>query len=128
MRSPAIPHPGTHKGVTVEHDLKGLAIGQAHLIYRGKYVPPPPGMDHFEIEAEIYRADGVLSVHTVCPKCRHTLWINGKNKAVEYNPKTGTLHVEPFQCTWEMGEDRREFGFGLCNLVLAYDGKIAKDA
>jgi len=116
-------------GVTVEHDLRGLAIGQAHLIYRGS-VPPPPGMDHFEIECEVYEADGVLSVHTVCPKCRHGSWINGKNKKIEYDKRTGKLFVERFECGWEMGgeDDHRDFGFGLCKLVLAYEGKVARDA
>lgn len=115
------------QGVTALHNLKGLAIGQAHILYKGK-VPPPPGMTHFEIECEIYEADGILSIHTVCPKCRHAQWIDGRNKKIEYDKEKGTLRVEPFQCPWEMGADRREFGFGLCRLKLVYEGKIAKDA
>ena len=115
-----------NQGVTVNHDLRGLAIGQARLIYRGKQVPPPPGTDHFEIECEVYETDGILSVHTVCPKCRHSQWIDGRNKKIEW--RGGELYVEPFTCPWEMGEDRVEFGFGLCNMRVAYDGKVAKDA
>lgn len=115
------------KGIVAEHNLKGLAIGQVHLFYKGK-VPPPPGMTYFEIECEVYKVDGILSVHTVCPKCRHALWIDGRNKNIEYDDNKGTLRVEPFECSWEIGEDRRRFGFGLCRMKLLYEGKIAKDA
>lgn len=115
------------KGIIAEHDLKGLAIGQAHLLYKGK-IPSPPGTTHFEIECEVYEANGILSVHTVCPKCRHALWIDGRNKKIEYDKKKGILRIEPFECTWEMGEDRREFGFGLCRLKMVYEGKTARDA
>lgn len=115
-----------NKGVTVEHDFRGLAIDQVHLIYRGR-VAPPPGMDHYELECEVYEVDGVLSVHSVCPKCRHTQWIDGTNKKIEYDRERG-LFIEPFTCPWELGEDRREFGFGLCQLSLVFDGKVARDA
>ena len=114
-------------GVTVEHDLRGLAIAKVTMIYKGRYVPL--NMQHLEIECEVYEADGVLSVHSVCPKCRHSQWINGKNKTIEYDKGRG-LFVEPFACPWEMGgkDDHTEFGIGLCRLALAYDGKVAKEA
>lgn len=129
MSSPApVPFSRTGPGITAEHDFRGAAIGQVYLIYQGRQVSPPPGMSHYEIEAEVYRVDGILSVHTVCPKCRHSQWIDGRNKTIEYDAKKGTLHVEPFKCPWEMSEERKEFGFGLCNFTVAYDGKIVKDA
>lgn len=114
------------KGVTALHDLQGTAIGKATLEYRGKALPPE--LSKFEIECEVYLVDGIYSVHTVCPKCRHVLWIDGRKKDVEYDKATGKLYVAPFRCTWEMGEERRQYGFGMCRLRLAYDGKIAKDA
>lgn len=127
---PNIPNalPSTHKGVTVNHDMRGAAIGQLHLRYAGNHVSPPPGMSHLQIECEIYEVDGIFSVHTVCPKCGNGQWIDGKNKRVEYDARAKTLHVEPFKCSWEMSADRQEFGVGMCNLRLAYDGKVAKDA
>ena len=115
-----------NQGVTVEHNLKGLAIAQVTLEYRGRFVPPDIKL--VEIECEVYEVDGVLSVHTACPKCRHAQWINGMEKKVEL--QDGKLFVEAFECPWEVGgkDDHQHFGLGLCRLRLAYDGKIAKDA
>lgn len=114
-----------NQGVTVEHDLKGLAIAKVTLEYRGRAVPL--GMASIEIECEIYKADGILSVHTVCPRCRRAQWIDGRNKSVELSGDA--LYVEAFECPWELGDDddHRHFGIGLCRLKLAYDGKIARD-
>lgn len=125
--SPII-HP--NKGVIAEHDMRGAAIGQLWLTYKSKVLSPPPGMDHHAIECEVYEVDGILSVHTACPKCRHASWIDGRNKKVEYNKQTNSLYVERFECPWEMGgdDDHHDFGFGLCKLTLAYEGKIARDA
>lgn len=113
-------------GVTVNHDLKGLAIGQVYLDYKGKHVPHD--LEVLRIECEIYEVDGVLSVHTACPKCHHAQWIDGKNKKIEYNKAAGTLRVEKFSCPWEMGMERQEFGFSLCRLSLAYEGNVVRDA
>lgn len=118
-----------NKGVSVNHDLKGLAKAQVTLQYKGRYVPMNMELDYLEIECEVYDADGILSVHAVCPKCRHAQWIDGRNKKIEYSASRG-LFIEPFTCPWEMGgeDDHSEFGFGLCQLRLAYDGKIVKEA
>ena len=115
-----------NQGVTVEHDLTGLAIAKVTLEYRGRFVPP--GMSCVEIECEVYSVDGLLTVHTACPKCRHSSMIDGRNKKIEL--QGDKLFVEAFECPWEMGgdDDHHEFGIGLCKLKLAYDGKIAKDA
>jgi len=116
-----------NSGVTVNHDLKGAAFATVTLVYKGK-IAPPPGMDHFEIECEIYKAGDILSVHTVCPKCHHGSWIDGRNKDIEFNDRG--LFVKKFKCGWEMGgeDDHHSFGFGLCQLELVYDGKVARDA
>lgn len=115
-----------NRGVTVEHALTNLAIAKITLEYRGRFVPPT--MSKVEIECEVYKVDGVLSVHTACPKCRHSLMIDGRNKNIEL--QGDKLFIEPFECTWEMGgnDDHHAYGFGLCQLKLAYDGKVAKDA
>lgn len=115
------------RGVTVEHDLTKTAIAQVHLLYKGR-APTPPGLDHFEIECEVYEVGGILAVHSVCPKCRHSQWIDGRNKSIRFDRDTGKLFIEPFTCPWEMTAERHEFGIGLCRLRVAYDGKAIKDA
>jgi hypothetical protein len=131
-----------NQGVTINHDLTGIAIAKVTLEYRGRFVPP--NMQKVEIECEVYEAGGLLMVHTACPKCRHALRIDGRNKAIELRGGKraeslnqtqakligAELYVEPFECPWEMGgkDDHQHFGFGLCRLRLAYDGKVAKDA
>ena len=115
--------------MAINHDLTGIAKAQVTLIYKSSRVAPPPGMDHYEIECEIYEVDGLMSVHTVCPKCRHATMISAQVAKMSYDKNRG-LFVDKFKCPWEMGgeDDRTEFGIGNCNLVLAYDGKIARDA
>lgn len=113
-------------GVTANHDLKGLAIGQVQLFYTGRHVPLD--MKGVEIECEIYKIGDALMVHTVCPRCRRAQSIDGRNKKVEYDQKAGTLRIEPFECTWEIGDERQQFGVGLCRTKLAYEGKIVRDA
>lgn len=116
------------QGVAAHHDLRGLAVGSVRLRYRGQFVPS--GMSEMEIECEVYEADGIQSVHSVCPKCRRAQWIDGRNKDVSFDATAGTLRVEPFTCSWEMGgaDDRHRFGFGLCRARLAYDRRTARDA
>lgn len=119
-----------NRGVTIEHNLQSGAIGQVHLAYKGKQMSTPPGIAYIEIECEVYEEAGVLMVHSVCPKCRHSIKIDGQNKRIEFDRKTKDLHVEAFECPWEMGgdDDHHEFGFGLCRMKLEYAGKFARDA
>jgi hypothetical protein len=111
-------------GVTVSHNLSRMALGEVVMIYRGQYAVPH---DELELICEVYEQDGVLGVHAICPKCHHAIWINGKNKSIEYDRSRG-LFIEPFQCTWEMDDWRREFGASLCGMRMAFDGKLAKEA
>jgi hypothetical protein len=113
------------QGIQVTHDLRKTAHAVVTMIYSGRLVPPNLG--YLEIECEVYKAGDILSVHTVCPKCRHSIWIDGRNKKVEYELGRG-LFVEPFTCTWEMSQDRQEFGFGLCQFAMVYEGKVAREA
>ena len=114
-----------NRGVSVTHDLRDTAIGRVTLVYRGRYAAP---FAFRTIDCEVYETDGLLSVHTLCPKCGHGLWIDGRNKQISFDTRTGKLDVEKFSCPWEMDESRRQFGFGLCRLELVYDGNVAREA
>ena len=124
------------KGLTgTAFDARKDATAQLRLAYKGKQVSPPAGMDHFEIECEVYVApdQSEIMVHSACPKCRHAIKITSDNKEISFDPKRG-LFIEPFTCSWEMGDamaagDRRiDFGLGLCGMRVAYDGFVIKDA
>lgn len=94
--------------------------------------------DHVYCEVYLH-PDGSREVHWMCPRCHgggvgHMSRIHSSRKQIDYDPSRrvavgGELNVEPFMCTWELGEDRRmEFGLGLCRLVMVIDNSIAKDA
>lgn len=113
---------------TLTRDLKEGALAVVQLRYRGRQVTPPPGCQYVEIECEVYRGpDGALLVHSVCPRCRHSIQIDGKNKRVEYDPEKG-LFVEAFGCPWELTEEEVKSGAWLCRLRLEYAGREARDA
>lgn len=86
------------------------------------------------IEGDLYEIDGLLLLHIICPKCStpetpHALWVKQEQKAIEWDPKSGLISVEPFMCTWELPLERRaEFGMGLCKWRVAIDKNIAKEA
>lgn len=113
------------RGVSVGYDLSRTALGKVVLDYRGPYAQP---FTSKRIECEVYETGGVLAVHTMCPKCGKSQWISQQNKAIDYDRERGLLRIEPFRCTWEMGSDRQEFGFGMCGLRVAYDGRVVRDA
>lgn len=118
-----------NKGVTVNHDLTGAAFAKVTMIYKGRYVPTNMGLKHLEVEVEVYKAGDIFSAHICCPKCRHTSWIDGRNKRVDYDKQRG-LFIEAFTCPWEMGgeNDHTEFGIGLCQLTTEYAGKMVREA
>jgi hypothetical protein len=106
-------------GIEITHDLTQSAKAKVKLRYQ-----------ELVITCEIYEVGGELSVHTLCPRCHNALWISGRNKKIDYDPERG-LFVEPFTCAWELPDDERsgrEFGLGLCNLRMVYDGKVAREA
>lgn len=104
----------------------------------------------FLLTVDVYALPGQpIELVYVCPKCRHQGRITGDKKAIEFDaragrpmalpngatvPSGGELSVEPFQCSWEMpdaGEHKpgiRSGGITLCNLKLAIDHNVAKDA
>jgi hypothetical protein len=85
------------------------------------------------IEADVYLDGEELVVHIICPKCStpdvpHGLHIRASQKGVEYDAKTNTLSVEPFTCSWELPEGRRqEFGIGMCKWRVAIDKNFARE-
>ncbi len=104
----------------------------------------------FLLTVDVYALPGQpIELVYVCPKCRHQGRITGDRKHVEFDPSSsrvmvlpngaklhtgGDLSVEAFQCSWEMpdaGEHKtgiRAGGITLCNLKIAIDHNIAKDA
>ena len=94
------------------------------LVYRGRYC----AQTELQIECDVYQRDDGLAVHTICPRCLGAQWIDGRRKAIEFDPELASLHIEPFECTWELGPERREFGLSLCRCRIAYSGHEIRDA
>ena len=117
-------------GISVTHRLNKAAHAEVALVYSGRYSAP---FSNLEIVCEVYKAGDVFSVHSICPRCRNAVWIDGRNKRVDYDPQRG-LFVEAHTCPWEIGDtdarknDRQEFGLGLCGTRMVYDGKVAREA
>lgn len=104
----------------------------------------------FLLTVDVYALPGQpLELVYVCPKCRKQGRITGDRKTIEFDPHAsrvmplpngakvhtgGALSVEPFQCSWEMpdaGEHKagiRSGGITLCNLKIAIDNNVGKDA
>lgn len=92
----------------------------------------------FLVTCDLNQIEGApMHLLWLCPRCRHTSTITSDKKQMSYEPKRlqqfgGELCVEPFKCAWELDSSRdgrrMEFGLGLCNLTLAIDCNIAKDA
>lgn len=110
------------------------ALARPKLEYRGRYSHGAQGYTHKEVHCEVYAADDVLMVHTLCVRCGKPQRITSDRKKISWDKERG-LFIEPFECTWELddvggvGQDRRvNFGLSLCNTRVAYDGKTVKDA
>ncbi len=94
------------------------------LAYQGRYCTGT----EVQIVCDVYQRPEGLAVHTICPRCLGALWVDSTRKVIEFDPATGALHIEAFECTWELGPDRREFGVGLCRCRVAYAGHEIRDA
>jgi hypothetical protein len=117
---------GTGHGHAIDYDMTSGAHAKVRLTYTGRYAHP---FAELVIVCEIYKApDGMLSVHSICPKCHKGVMVKGDQKRIDYDPDRG-LFVEPFGCTWELEGDRAmQFGLGLCKFRCAYDGRVVKEA
>jgi len=99
-------------------------LGTATLTHQGHHCPG----SEVAIQCEVYLAPGGFAVHTICPRCLNAQWIDSARKSIEFDAETAALHIEPFECTWELGPERREFGVSLCRCRLAYAGHAIRDA
>lgn len=127
--------------------MGGAARGQAGQmnLTQTAFGHPFIRWNDFLLEADVYKLDGQpMYVHIICPRCHNALKIDEDHKAIFYErhraPKFapflaeqgimdhgGSLSIEPFECTWELGPDRQHFGIGLCRWRVAIDNNIAKD-
>jgi hypothetical protein len=104
----------------------------------------------FVMTVDVYALPGEpVELHIICPKCRNKSRITAARKKIDLEFGAGKpirlpdgrmmqtvarLSVEPFQCSWEMpgaGEHKpgiRAGGLTLCQLKLAIDNNVAKDA
>lgn len=115
------------RGFASTHDLRGAAHARVQLTYSGRYAHP---YARLVIDCEIYRApDGMLSVHSICPKCGKAVMIRGDQKRIELDEAAGLLFVEAMVCPWELEGDRRmQFGIGLCRFRCEYAGTVVREA
>lgn len=104
---------------------------------------------------DVYALPGEpMHISLLCPRCHKPLRIPGDRKSIDFEPNalnpariaaaglppevaavaaTGKLSVEPFECTWELGDDKHvagglHTGTNLCRLRIAIDNNRAKDA
>lgn len=109
-------------GIQSSIDMTKSAIGHPLIRWRDRV-----------IESDLYLTDGRFVLHLICPKCSmpgapHALYVRQERKDMDWKPETGELSVEPFECTWELPEGRRqEFGLGLCRWRVAIEKNIARD-
>lgn len=81
---------------------------------------------------DVYALPGEpVKLHLICPKCKHTLTVDGNKKAIDWRPtepgpharalrevlpaehryladNLGVLSVHQFQCTWETEDDKQD--------------------
>ena len=107
------------------------------------------------LTADVYALPGEpIKVHMICPRCHKPLQVSGDRKRIEYDPSerrvapealasgkpeiarladSGALSIEPFECTWELGDDVHvrgivQSGTSLCRLRIGIENNRAKDA
>ena len=99
-------------------------IATCVLTYRGRHCLEPER----RIECEVYQLPTGIAVHTLCPRCLSAQWIDSERKGIRFEAESGALWVEAFECTWELQNERRQFGFGLCRCRVEYAGHEIRDA
>lgn len=109
---------------------------------------------------DVYALPGEpMRVQIICPRCHKHSTIRGDQKKIEYEPKEmnpraalvramagyskeelglvavaqfGRLSVEPFECAWEIGDDKHvpgalHTGASLCRLKLVIENNRARE-
>lgn len=124
-------NPRTEEIFTIKDDAKdplntGL-VGKEGLTSFDKSAIARPQVrwKNFVLTMDVYRLDDEVMVHLYCPRCQNALKISSKRKDIGLHE--GKLSVEPFKCTWELEEARREFGVGLCNWSVGIKDNVAYD-
>lgn len=108
------------------------------------------------LTVDVYAIPGEpLVAHIICPRCHKQSRIPGDRKAIDFDPSAvnpmrteilatqapslmtigsiGRLSIEPFECTWEMGDDEHvvgalHTGITLCRLRIGITNNRAMDA
>lgn len=138
---PMVPGAATHHGL--QSTTKFTAAKQEVLVvYKDLF-----------LTADVYAIPGEpITVHLICPRCRKQLQITGDRKRIEYDPSvrrvvaaalssgqpevaaladSGSLSIEAFECTWELGDETHVPGISrasLCRLRIGIEHNRAKDA
>jgi len=108
--------------------LTRTALGHPLVRYVGKKAVQAQVM---EMDVYIMAAgtpDAHLMVNWLCPRCGNSIRTTSQMKQVSFDPTDGRLSMERVVCPWEMGEDRREFGIGMCRLAFGVEDNVARDA
>lgn len=135
-----------HRGIQSTHFLTG---GKQEVVV--VYADVLMTLDVYALPGEPVR------VQMICPRCHKHSTITSDRKRIEYDAKAlnpqakwihllagsvaelaaisvfGLLSIEPFECTWELGEDRHvagglHSGASLCRLKLVIDNNRAREA
>ncbi len=132
----ADPMGGAARGRAGQMNLTETALGHPYVRYKDQL-----------LELDVYKIAGApMYIHIICPRCHNASKIQEDNKAFSYEPTRipkilpfllsvgvgaphgGSLSVEKFECSWELGPERQEFGVGLCRWRVGIDNNVAKDA
>lgn len=133
-----------HHGLTSHYNL--CALKQEVVVVYG---------DLF-MTVDVYAVSGEpLKVHLYCPRCHKHSTVPGTRKAIDFDPTAGNpqrsaiiasgrpelvalaergrLSIEPFECPWEVTDDRHvagalHTGVSLCRLRIAIDNNRARNA
>lgn len=139
MSSPRVHLAGDpDHGFSNTHDMRGIAHATVQLRYTGRYAHP---YAELLIDCEVYKApDGMLSVHSICPKCSKAVMIRGDQKKISLeggSPTGGQVRLyageaggkeHTLNCPWELEGDRRmQFGLGLCGFRCVYENNVVRE-
>ena len=127
-------------------------LTSTHYLTRGKQEVVVIFRDLF-MTLDVYSIPGEpVRVHLICPRCHKASSISAARKAIDYDPLAqnpqsrrllasgqpdlarsllGQISIEPFECTWEIGDDKAAKGLhtgaSLCRQRLVIDNNLAKE-
>lgn len=123
------------------------------VVYRGNRASGAWGMF---MTLDVYAVPGEpLVVHLICPRCHKPCTVDGSRKQIDFDPRAvnplagqiraakdpalaliadlGRISIAPFECTWELGDDKHvrggvHTGVSLCRMRLGISDNRALDA